>query len=87
MRSAGRQFQESHRVALTQRLKAERRRRKPRFGRKALWCVQRMNVSVETRDWLLGLLLGPDTRSLTARLMGDPHPMRSALWAKEHGWA
>lgn len=83
----GRPFPESPAIAYAQRCKAERRRRiKPRFGRKALWAVQKMAIAVVEKEWRVQLIVGADTRDLTGRLLGDPRWERSALYAKTMGF-
>lgn len=84
-------YAESPAVAYAQRFKAERRarvmRRQNRFYRSfAVWVVRNMTIGRVEKDWRVRLITGPDTRSLTAKLMGDPRPERSALYARHMGW-
>ena len=75
-------YQDGPRVALTKRLKADRRRRrlKPTIGFCAVWVTRLMAAAPEEVQWRLMLLEAPDDRSLTGRLMGDPRWGRSALY-------
>lgn len=50
------------------------------YTRHKVWTVQRMSIGSVEMDWRIRLLTGPDTRSLTGRLMGDPQFLRSALY-------
>jgi hypothetical protein len=63
-----------------------RRRAQQFYTRHAVWVVQRMAIARVEREWRMQLIVGPDTRSLTGRLLGDPKFERSALYAKRMGW-
>jgi hypothetical protein len=52
------------------------------YQRHAVWAVRNMAISAVERDWRVQLILGPDTRNLTSRLMGDPVYERSMLFFK-----
>lgn len=57
------------------------------YSRHAIYVVQRMAVARVHREWRVMLLTGPDDRSLTGRLLGDPRYVRSALYFKRMGVA
>jgi hypothetical protein len=71
------------RASYRSRLKA---RARDFYHKHAIWCVRRMAIAVVDREWRVALIVGPDTRSLTGRLLGDPRFERSALYAKRMGW-
>lgn len=78
-------------IARAAQAKAERRARmraqRERVRVRALvrmW-VGALHVSRAQREWRILLLTGPDTRSLTGRLLGDPRYERSALYARRMG--
>lgn len=75
----------------TARAKAGRREHAKRlrerfYVRHAVWTVRNMAIAHVEREWRVRLITGPDTRSLTGRLLGDPRFERSALYAKRMGW-
>lgn len=88
----GRPFQPS-KAAAAYRTKAERRARSRRQREEfqanrivRMW-VRAIGVSEEQKEWRIALLTGPDDRSLTGILMGDPRYLRSSLYFKRMGAA
>lgn len=70
------------------RLKAERRafhrrqREHVRVGILVRWINSLNAMPKAEKEWRVLLLIGPDTRSLTGRLLGDPRYERSGLFFK-----
>lgn len=84
------QFQPSFRTVRAYRHKQEQReqrrhakavaRGRQRVRRALTWIKRQTLLTPAEREWRIRILTGPDTRSLTGRLMGDPHFLRSALY-------
>ena len=56
------------------------------YQRHAVYTVQKMAIAAVEKVWRVQLITGPDDRTLTGRILGDPRYARSALFAKRMGW-
>jgi hypothetical protein len=62
-----------------------RRQARDFYTRHAVWIVRNMRIKRAEIEWRVRLLTGPDDRTLTGRVLGDPRYARSALYAKRMG--
>lgn len=82
---------EMSRHAINPRTRQEKAARRRADNRRQMECfrlsrlvplIRSLAISREQREWRIRLIIGPDDRSLTGILMGDPRHERSMLFFK-----